>query len=159
METEKIKSNKKHLNIGIITAMALIGYFLIMRVAGLARIPEFRLFNFIILFAGIFWSMKRETGGSDFSFFERLGKGCLTVITAVAIFSVFIVIYLNFDTGLMEQLKHATGASQYLAPETAGIAVFAEGISSGFVMAYIFLSYIGDKKVHKHDRKEIQFNK
>ncbi|HEU4716955.1 MAG TPA: hypothetical protein VFU15_03950 [Bacteroidia bacterium] len=129
---------------GLVTAGGLIAYFLVMRAAGLVQVTELRLFNFVILFAGVWWSMKRETAGAekDHSYFSTLGNGCAVVITAVAFFSLFILFYLNFDNEAMEQIREHAAAGRILTPEMAAIAVFAEGLSSGIVMAYVFLSYL-----------------
>ncbi|HTL80778.1 MAG TPA: hypothetical protein VL651_03690 [Bacteroidia bacterium] len=160
METHKKEVPYNHLYAGLITALMLIVYFLAMRIAGLAIYPEFRLFNFVILFAGIYYSEKREEEFSDKGFFSRLADGCLTVFTSVSIFAVFIYTWLSFDTYLMDALKASSNLNSYIAPETAAIAVFAEGISSGIIMSYIFIAYTDSHSTStKRDRNEIEVNK
>jgi len=124
--------------------LALTAYFLLMKMLGLVHVTELRLFNFVILLVGIIWSMRlrsKNSFGQD-GYFETLGSGCSTVLIAVGFFSSFIYIYLSYDTAMMAVLKQHSMIGDLLTPETAGIGVLAEGLSSGFILAYIALSYL-----------------
>src|SRR6476646_9644530 len=115
METSEKKQGYNHLLAGLVTAAMLIAYFLAMRAGGLAIYPEFRMFNFVILFAGIYYSMKREVELEDKGFFPRLGDGCLTVFVATSAFAAFMFAWFSYDTTLMEALKHTSIMNDYLA--------------------------------------------
>ncbi len=143
MKIDSQISNHPGVSIGILTAIGLIGYFLLMKALGLTYLMELRLFNFVILLVGVIWSMRLHSKNSteNYNYFETLGNGCITVLIAVVPFSAFIYIYLSYDTETMLMLKGNALMGNFLTPETAGIGVLAEGLSSGMIMAYIALSY------------------
>jgi hypothetical protein len=144
MKSESIYPKHIVLFTGVWTAVALIVYFLLMRLAGLAHIMELRLFNFVILVFAVRWVMKlhAKITESNYNYFETLGIGCETVIVAVVLFSIFIFTYLSIDHEMMTIVKQNSIMGNFLNPETAAIGVAVEGLSSGMIMAYIYLSYL-----------------
>lgn len=156
METKPFNGTRLGIVGGLFTALALIVYFLIMLWAGLAHITEFRLFNFVILFFGIFWTMRRQNddSGHTIPYFDALAGGCIAVLTAVGIFSVFMLIYLSLDPYMMAAIRHHAMGGEYLTPTTSAIGVFMEGFSSGMIMAYVFLSWADIRQnAPKHEHK------
>lgn len=146
METQKY-SERIGIKAGLLTALALIAYFVIMRIAGLAHLVELRAFNFFILFAGVAWSIKYHARSSSghYNYFATLGNGCLAALTASVAFAVFLMVYLYADPAMMQVLRQKAMFGAYLDPVTAATGVFAEGMSSGMVIAYISLSYINNR--------------
>ena len=156
METKPFNGTRIGMVGGIFTAIALIAYFIIMYWAGLAYITEFRLFNFLILFAVIYWTMRRQNddSGHTIGWFDALGGGCIAVLTAVDAFSVFMFIFLFLNPDMMAQIRHHAMGGEYLTPTTSAIGVFMEGFSSGMIMAYIFLSWADVRQnAPKHEHK------
>jgi|GEM_PF-879918 len=135
---------KLGLKVGLLTGLVLIGYFLLMKAFGLAVHTELRLFNFFILFAGVFWTIKRHSAitRDHYNYFDTLGKGCMTAITAVGLFALFFLLYLNLDTQFMLDLKQYSTFGKYLTPATATAVVALEGFASGMIIAYMSLSYV-----------------
>lgn len=134
--------------VGVLTAVVLISYFLIMRAAGLAHILELRLLNLFIILGGVILSVKyhaKLTRG-HYNYFLTWFNGALTVVTAVGIFSAFLFFYLTYDQEMMLILQQRAWFGAYLTPVTAMIAAAVEGLASGIIMAYITLSYNYERK-------------
>jgi hypothetical protein len=148
MKTASYISKHPALYVGIFTSMALIAYFMIMRAIGLVHVMELRLFNFLILLAGITWVMREHAKLTEkhYNYFQTLGKGLMTVLIAVGIFSVFIFCYLSIDTQMLYMMKQNSLMGNFLTPYTGALGVFGEGTSSGFFMSYILLSYIKNQR-------------
>lgn len=129
---------------GLLAASGLIAYFLLMRLVGLAHILELRLFNFVILVAAVRWAMRlhAKLTERDYSYFQTLGVGCVTVSIAVGIFSVFMFIYLSVDHQMMEIVKQNSIIGNFLNPFNAALGVATEGETSGVIFSYIYLSYL-----------------
>lgn len=136
---------------GLFTTAGLIAYFLAMRAGGLAQIPELRFFNFVILFAGVAFAMKRHADltNNSYNYFNTLGSGVLTVVTSVALFSAFVLAWLYLDPDLLAALKANSSAPSWLSPQTAATTVFGEGLASGMVTAYILLSWVSRNRENK----------
>ncbi|HLG03082.1 MAG TPA: hypothetical protein VI731_05765 [Bacteroidia bacterium] len=135
--------------IGLITAAALIAYFLIMRALGLAHHVNLRLFNYVIIIAGITWSIKKHVNleGRHYDYLATLGNGCLTAITAVIFFGAFLFIWLSFDTTLLLALRENTFFGEYLTPLTAATVAAGEDGAFGMIMAYVIMFYINNKQM------------
>src|ERR1051325_6121983 len=108
----------KHISLyaGLFGAAGLIVYFLLMSLVGLAHILELRLFNFVILVAVVRWAMRTHARitENNYSYFETLGVGCITVCIAVGIFSAFMFGYLSIDHDMMAIVKHHSIIGNFL---------------------------------------------
>lgn len=147
METEKQSFQVRNgIVIGLITGLVLIAYFGIMRVTGLADVLWLRMFNVLILFAGIIWSSNRYANMTrdNYNWFNTLGNGCITVIAALLLFCIFLVIELTLDKELMAVLNRDAWFGDFLNPVLAAGGVFIEGVASGMIVSYILLSYFYD---------------
>jgi hypothetical protein len=140
---------------GLLTSLGLIGYFLIMHMLGLTHYIQLRLFNFVILFAGVFFAIKKDAKHSyEYSDFRALGPGCLTALTAISIFAMFLYLFLALDDGLMAEISRNSSVGSFLNPETAAIGVFAEGMASGMIMAFVLLPFGKALSDKMHDEKK-----
>lgn len=148
MKTASSISKHPSFIIGVLTAIAMIAYFLIMKSLGYGHIVELRLFNFVLLFGGIAWTMREHARATEehYNYFNTLGKGCSMVIIAVGLFSIFIFGYLEYDTHMLYLLKQTSLMGNFLTPYTAAVCIFGEGASSGFIVAYILLSYMKNQR-------------
>jgi hypothetical protein len=160
LKSTAMKTDLQHripigISVGIITSFGLIGYFLIMHMLGLTHFIELRLFNFVILFTGVFIAIKRDAKHSyEYTDFRALGPGCLTALTAISIFSMFLYIFLVSDEGLMAEISKNSSVGNFLNPETASIGVFAEGMASGMIMAFVLLPFGKAWSDKVHDQKK-----
>jgi hypothetical protein len=128
---------------GIYTFIGLVAYFLLMKALGLHHNPELRVFNFFIMFAGIWWTLKwdREDTASSLSYVEKIGLGVLAVSVAVIPFAIFIFAYLKIDTEFMLNLKATESFGQYLNPYILSFLIAFEGIASGAIVSFGMMQY------------------
>jgi hypothetical protein len=147
MEAEKQSLQVRNgIVIGLITGAILIAYFSIMRVAGLADILWLRMFNLFILFAGVIWSSNRYASltKDNYNWFNTLGNGCITVMSALVLFCTFMFIELSLDKEMMSVLHRDAWFGDFLNPFMAAGGLFIEGMASGMILSYILLSYFYD---------------
>lgn len=125
-----------------------------MYMLGLTHLVQLRLFNFVILFTGIFFAIKRDAKNSfEYTDFGALGPGCLTALTAISIFSFFLYLFLVFNDVTMAEIIKNSSMGNFLNPETASIGVFAEGMASGMIMAFVLLPFGKALSDKMHDEK------
>ena len=141
------------LRYGLIIAAALIAYFLILRLLGLHMNPWFRLFNGVIMAAGLYMSIKFYKSDNEvFNYTNGFATGLLTGIFATIIFTVFMSIYMfHLDRDFMNHLlKNWVKNSSY----GGGILIFiilVEGVSSTAVLTLMFMQIL--KKTTKISQK------
>jgi hypothetical protein len=127
---------------GILTAAALIAYFMIMKWLNLVQVPGWRLLNFLILLTAIIISIRNVTRRHGLSYLDAFGMGCLLIFIGVGLFAGFIFIYFNLNPALLEQLKdNSPLMGDYLSPFTASVSVITEGMISGLAILFCFMQY------------------
>ena len=130
---------------GLLTAGALVAYFLLMRLVGLAENVELRFLNLAILMTGImlaYRSLKKAWKG-PLGYLQGLSCGTFTSLVAVASFTLFTFGYLMFvDPAFMAILKAQHGRT--LNPYTSALAVFMEGAFSGMIVSFSMMQYLKD---------------
>ena len=144
MESLKPSVERIGLKIGLITSLGLLAYFFIMKALGLTHIIELRVFNFVILGAGIIYGihkLKTELHEENF-YLKGLLEGLLISITAVLPFAIIIGLYLEYvDIGLMNYIKEGLASKDYINGFTVFAVVFMEGMASGAIIAYSAMQY------------------
>lgn len=150
MRTVPLTFEQAARNGGFLLAAALIAFFLLMRVLGLAENLTLRLFNFVILFAGVYWSIRkfRDEGHADhFTYIRGLLTGSFTAVLGSAIFGLFILLYLNvFDTAFMESVREHAPMGPYLNPYIIAVTIWIEGIFSGMIFSFIAMMILTDDR-------------
>lgn len=142
------------LKYGLFTALALIVYFLLMKLVGLEQVIELRFLNGLIMAAGVTLSIRafKQKQNGQIGYFQGLGTGIITSALATVIFAVFMVIYIKaFDNSLLEVLA----GDQFFGERmtiTPGIVIFMvlmlEGIISGFMVSFIAMQWF-KRRDHK----------
>ena len=129
---------------GIFTGIALILYFLLMKLLGLEHIFELRMFNFVIMGVGVYFALRLRY----FILHEKVGylrglmTGLRTGFTALFIFVIFMSVYVMvFDRNILEimEVKGAWGSAGTIY-ELAGIVVI-EGAAGVFILAFMNMQY------------------
>ncbi|MCC9167619.1 DUF4199 domain-containing protein [Pontibacter harenae] len=142
------------LKYGLMTAAALILYFLLMRLLSLAHVVELRYLNAVILAIGVVMALKgyrnRLEGGIPY--FKGIGSGVLTAITATLLFAVFMLLYVKaLDDSFVDVLS-AEELFGGRVEGTPGIVVFSvlmlEGVVSGFFISFIAMQWF-KRRNHK----------
>src|SRR5690242_12489439 len=111
--------------VAALTAGGLILFFLLMKLFNLATIVEFRFFNIIILLIGVRYILLQERMQNDnkLEYLDGMMTGFMTAFLSAAMFSIFIFIYLNLDTGFMHYLKITQPFGTYLTPASAALVI------------------------------------
>jgi len=132
-------------NYGLRVAAGLIVYFLIMKFAGLLHMVELRMFNLIILVAGIYFALKKfkETHEDHLNYFRALVVGVATGAIGSIGFAAFFWIYVSFlDTELMAFIIANEPMGRFLNPYISSFIVALEGVFSGLLVTFILINYI-----------------
>jgi hypothetical protein len=142
------------LKYGLFTALALIGYFLLMKLLGLAHIIELRFLNGLIMATMVTLAIRayKHSRQGDIGYFHGLGTGIITGALGTVIFATFMVVYIKaFDDALLQVLAGEQYFGERMAI-TPGIVVFMvlmiEGIISGFMVAFIAMQWF-KRRDHK----------
>jgi hypothetical protein len=129
---------------GVITSLALIAYFLIMKFLGLERVLEFRYFNFFILLAAISYAinkLKHENEEEDF-YLKGMAIGFYTSVVAIFIFSFFISFYLAFiDPSFMKYIQTTVSHGQLFNTPVVFLILFMEGLASGVIITFTMMQF------------------
>tara|TARA_B100000809_G_C15129222_1_gene527648 strand:+ start:2026 stop:2493 length:468 start_codon:yes stop_codon:yes gene_type:complete len=144
-----IKNTNVALMYAFLTTVALGLYFILMRTIGLADNPLFRIFNFGILFMGIFKSIStfKDILGEDFTYFRGLIMGIKTALFTAFLFSASILVYYLFDAPFIDQLLiegRISGAGSIFG--LIGV-ILIEAIGSGFISSFMCMQYL-KKSLH-----------
>src|SRR5258708_26246602 len=93
-------------NYGLRIAAGLIVFFVIMRLVGLHHHVELRLFNLIILMAGIYFGLKKfkDTHDKHINYFRALITGVGICAVGSVVFCFFIFVYMKLDNDFMRSI-------------------------------------------------------
>lgn len=138
---------KLSLKYGLFTAIALIVYFLVMKMIGLVHILELRFFNAVILAVGIVMALRayKKYKQGNIPYLGGLGVAFLTALACTLIFAVFMLVYIKgFDDSLVEVISAERMFGERVA-STPGIVIFMvlmlEGVISGAMIGFIAMQF------------------
>lgn len=152
---------EKHVvKFGVLTTVGLIGLFLAMKMAGLLQVTELRLLNAIIMFSGIFLSIKTYRDGEfkvRFNYLSGIATGFLTGLVTAILFSIFVGIYVNINPVFLASIVAENPQKDFLNPLTSAMVIFIEAIASGFLFSYASMQYLKqDKSISISNSAKIQ---
>jgi len=138
-------------NYGLRIAAGLIVFFIIMRLIGFHHHVELRLFNLIILMAGIYFGLKKfkDTHGQHINYFRALITGVGIGAVGSVVFGLFMFIYMKLDSDLMQSIIDNEPMGRYLNPYMASFIVALEGVFSGFLVTFLLCNYITSDEVEQ----------
>ncbi|MBK5286267.1 MAG: DUF4199 domain-containing protein [Bacteroidia bacterium] len=128
-----------------LTSIALLIYFLLMKLLHLATVVELRFLNFIILFLGIrFFLLRLKTENNDsVRYLQSLAYGFIVSVFTSALFSFFMLLYLSFiDHSLLESLQLNQPFGEYLTPGASALVLILEGTSSGAIISFSLVQFM-----------------
>lgn len=128
---------------GLITSLALIGYFMLMKALGLEQILELRFFNLIILAIGICYGirkLKHDLHEEEF-YLKGWAEGMYIAGVAVVSFAAFMSFYISyFDVRLMLHVQELINT-----PSINGVTIFItllmEGMASAIAITLCAMQY------------------
>ncbi len=137
-------------NYGLKIAGGMILFFVFMRILGLHHHVELRMLNLLIQSAGVFFALKkfRSSHADHLNYFRGLITGVATGAVGSAIFAVFMFIYMQVDTELMQSIIDNEPMGHYLNPYISAFIVALEGVFSGMLVTFVLLNYVGTDDVN-----------
>ncbi|MFT6843910.1 MAG: hypothetical protein ACJAUV_000077 [Flavobacteriales bacterium] len=142
-----MESKTSLLKYGILIAASLTAYFLILNSIGLSEKIELRLFNFLIIMAGIIMAIRSvKANEPSFDYLRGFGVGLYVTIIATIPFAVFMFFFLELNEPFMLNLIENAPFGQFLSPWASAAVVFFEGLSSGIIITYTAMQYFKKSK-------------
>lgn len=137
-------------NYGIKIAAGLIAYFLVMKFIGLGHHVELRLLNLAILVAGIFFGLKKfkESHADHLNYFRALVTGVAIGSVGSLLFALFLFIYMQLDSGMMQSIVENEPMGRYLNPYIAAFIVALEGVFSGLLVTFVLINWVNTDDVN-----------
>ena len=150
MDTRYIE--KKAFTNGLVITALLIVYFLIMKSVGLIHQYELRGFNAVIMFTGVFLTIRayRKHHDQDFGYLRGMSLGVLTSLTTAVSFSAFVLIFVLSSPNFMEMIRQNEPHGIYLNEYGIGIVIFIEAAASGFIFSFLSMQWFKDRVPVKH---------
>jgi len=144
-------------NYGLRIAATLILYFIIMKILGLSHHVELRLLNLVILTAGIYLALKKFklTHTDNLNYFRGLIMGVATGGIGSLVFGVFLFIYMQLDTDMMQSIVNNEPMGRYLNPYMSAFIVVLEGFFSGLLVTFVLLNWVTTDEVNAPMDKEL----
>ena len=141
---------KRTVPYALITAGILIAYFLLMKLLGLETNLYLRALNIVIMIGAIY-ILYRNTFIRDndtrVGYLQGLMMGIWFTVLSVAIFSIFLGIYIHFfDPGFIEIIDGAglwANSGSSIGLSIMGILI--EGLAGGFILSFILMQYFKSK--------------
>ena len=141
-----MESIKKELIDGIwIITLFLILFFQVMIVLGFGHIIELRIFNGVIMFMGIFYSLKnlKEDTTYDFTYTKSLFAAFTIGIGASLLFALYVTLYIFvLDPSFYEQIIATTTLGEHITPLKVPLVIFIEGTISSYIFAFITVHFL-----------------
>ena len=133
---------------GTLIFVSLVVYFFLMYLVGWIHVTELRLFNLVILIAGVYFALKQyqRTHRGQMDYFHAFTTGMWTAAIGTLTFSVFILAYLHIDKNLMQYLAEKQPLGFYLNPYIASFIVSLEGVFSGLFVTFLLSNFLADRR-------------
>jgi hypothetical protein len=155
MAREKVSTDGIGIRYGIFASVAMIIYFIICNIAGLAYIEEVRFMSHVFIIIAVVLAIgtfKRNHGG-DIPYLPGLGVGFVVGLTAAVIYALFIFAYANFiNTDFLSELEDQDYYGSQLSPFILFAAIVILGIAVGSMTGYT-LMMLYDKSGGEFERK------
>ena len=128
--------------------IALVAYFFIIKVLGFEMITELRLFNFIIMLAGLYQLIKSNMTLNTIDYFNNLFLGFRAAALTILMIIVSLFVYITWiDSTFLLVLEHSLGWGKNLGIGQILAAITIEGLSSSFLLSYIIMQYMKSQKL------------
>jgi hypothetical protein len=152
MDTQKPSIGNIALAGGLFIFLGMVLYFLVMKFAGFAHIPELRFLNVLIAAAGGIGAIKYYNSHADkhIKYLNGFMLSFTTIMIGSMLFSFFIFCYFTFiDPQLLTVISiDAPMTGIHISPFTTLISVVSEGAVSGLVISFILMQYFKDDNLH-----------
>lgn len=132
---------------GVLTSVALIVFFLIMKLVGLEQILWVRYFNFVFFVIGLvsaFNIYSTRTHKLRINYLKGIKMGLRITLIAIIPFVIFMFVYLSIDNNFMIYVRENSDFGRYLSPISAAAVIAIEGFVGGAITTYMAMQYFKD---------------
>lgn len=135
------KASENIFKVPAVAASGMILFFILMKLAGLVTVVEFRFLNFVIMFVGIRYALlrKRMLNDGKLEYLPGMLRGFLTSLLTSLFFAVFLFIYLSVDHHFMGFLRETQAFGRFLSPSSSVLITMIEGIAGGSIISYALM--------------------
>jgi hypothetical protein len=125
----------------VLTAVAMMLFFIIMQTLRMNYIVEAHYFNIVIIFAGIYIEIRHEKSiQGEIPYLKGLFTGVMFAAVSSVIFNLFIIIYLSFiDRNFMQYLKDVMPLGHWMTPWRIALVLFVEQSAAGLINSMIVM--------------------
>ncbi|MFD0863494.1 DUF4199 domain-containing protein [Sungkyunkwania multivorans] len=137
-----MKGLKVYVRFGMVIALLLIGYFLLVRLFGWHENPWLRLLNGLIVGFGIYEAirLRKLEKGKDFEYFDGFKTGIYTGFIATLIFVLFMGVYMfHLDPTFPETIMSGWMKGYFQGPGILIFILMVEGFASTIVLSLSFM--------------------
>ncbi|MCB0444271.1 MAG: DUF4199 domain-containing protein [Gelidibacter sp.] len=149
------KSFSVALKYGLFITAALIAYFLILKLINLHENPWLRLFNGIIMAAGIFYAIKyyKLLAANKFTYVDGFKTGLITGFVATLLFTFFMAIYMfHIDPGFTQKILNESYADYGLTTPILVFVIFIEGLASTVILTLTFMQLFKNSQKNSQNK-------
>lgn len=144
---------RKGLINGLVITALLVVFFFLMKAFGLIHQYELRGFNAVIMFSGVFLSIRsyKRNHAEDFSYLKGMSLGLLTLLTTAFSFSVFVLLFMLFSPRFMEMIRINEPHGMYMNEYGIAIVIFIEAAASGFIFSFLSMQWFKEKSPSRYN--------
>jgi hypothetical protein len=158
MEEQKMSIRGIGFKYGILSAIAFIAYFLIMRAINLAQQTELRHLNYVFLAGGIFLALneiRHKIHTHRINYLPGIGVGLWASVVSSVIFGIFMVVYTGaIEPGFLERIKPSIPASIHLNAGMVGFVAFGETMVWGVIISFVLMQLFKRNRTSRDESKE-----
>jgi hypothetical protein len=142
MATEKVSTDGIGIRYGVFASIAMIIYFIVMNLAGLAHLEAVRFMShaFILIAVVLAIGTYKRINGGNIPYLPGLGVGFVVGLTAAVIYAIFIFAYANFiNTDFLAALEEQDYYGTRLSPFMLFASIVILGIAVGSMTGYTLM--------------------
>ncbi|MEO0331730.1 MAG: DUF4199 domain-containing protein, partial [Bacteroidota bacterium] len=135
---------------GMFMALALAGFFFLMKAFGLEHNLSLRAFNLLILASFVLIAIKqyKQMKEGNLSYLKGLGLGILTTVVGAVSFAIMVVFYITVvNSGFMEVIQAQEPFGDFLNPLLVGCTIVIEGVASGCLASYGIMQFFKPSRI------------
>ncbi len=135
---------KVYTTYGLLTALALIVYFLLLRLIGLHLYPVLSVVNALFFGAGIYFALKKyRSMEKELKFGQGFEVGLFTGGIASVVFTVFMALYMyQIDTEFAKTIMRSWNLETDLGTAMLVIAILIMGIVTTLLLTFSFMQLL-----------------
>lgn len=142
MATQKVSVEATGIRYGIFASVAMIIYFIVMNLVGLAHLEEVRFMShaFILIAVVLAIGTFKRIHGGYIPYLPGLGLGFVVGLTAAVLYALFIFVYANFlNPDFLTVLEHQDYYGTQLSPFIQFASIVILGIAVGSMTGYTLM--------------------